>query len=879
MEKRSGIDFIKELRSYGKEEWFTKLVDIMMLKKGSLSDKDRESVIGILLGEEAIEDFEEIEVEDSFEQEQTNSQYSLVKLHNINNVGALKENSEITFSPHLTVIYGKNGAGKSSYFKALSVFSKRAYQIKGYINQSINNDGNEKRVSLSYCNRTDHVLMHHDPTQQIESLSQEWISTEPSFISGVKEYIDIFDNENIDIVVKRGKNLDWKLEPFKLHYFEILIKEVDQIQVCLDKKISENERTVDLIQNNLKSVIKFTEVIDLLNNSDSMLDSSLFTPLTTEELTNYEQLLAQRERIQQNSNDKIRLLTNETINLNRIKDDLNKLAEKDSIQAKQKKLELEYNEAKDIEETQQLSALRNMDLAHIDKVGWQEFIGHAVHFIKSFEYPRDNDTCIFCNQALDQKASELVEQYKNLFLQNNNHLEKKKFELTQIEKKIEELKFLESRLISEIVGFGEQNKELLASLRESDGMLESAPTASPVLLNKEQIQTYLEILDQSIKEKEEEIERCKKIEENRIIELEGVNYKLDKIDVRKRVIENKESFEMIYELIQLNSKHKKLINALSTVKSNITKKQNEATTKLQIDKFNELFNTELQFFKYKFSIDSKVKKGRLDRKYFGEELNIILSEGEKNLLGLADFFADINYYEDNCNPIILDDPITSFDLDKIDLLSERIVTESKKRQVIVFTHSKPFVTALKNKVSFENGRRGAKCKLCSDTFKCNETTKIFCAKWYEVYSYEGLSGVLAEVLPYQAPKHLKERIEGILASPCSSAIDTLEGFFYLRLMIEFFIDTCLLNSVRSRLDPEEDNINWDKLHGLKVLVDNDGKKGSNSIIRRTYSKISGISVHIDKNNQTLTYNKSDLLDELDQMRNHNNEFKAWYNSL
>lgn len=199
--------------------------------------------------------------------------------------------------------------------------------------------------------------------------------------------------------------------------------------------------------------------------------------------------------------------------------------------------------------------------------------------------------------------------------------------------------------------------------------------------------------------------------------------------------------------------------------------------------------------------------------------------------------------------------------------------------MIIFTHSKPFVTSLRNKLSFKLQRDVAKCKLCSETTKCETSKNIYCSKWYEVYSYNGLSGVLADVHPFHTPKHLKDRIENRLASTQSSTIDILECYLYLRLMIEYFIDTCLLNSVRSRLDPESDKILWDKLPGLKVLKDNDGSSGSNSIIRKTYSKISGISVHIDKENQSLSFDKSDLLYDLENMKNNNSDFKKWYDEL
>ncbi|MGO4275539.1 AAA family ATPase, partial [Paenibacillus sp. TAF58] len=272
-----------ELRAYQKEEWFKKLVDLMILKKGILSDKDREIISGLILGEGEIENIENEEVIENNEENGSQSNISLMELSEISNVGALNINSEVHFSPNLTVFYGKNGAGKSSYFKAISVFSKRPYKIKGYINEHKNNDSSEKTISVSYTQRNEHIKKYYEPDFQVNTITQRWSSIDDSFVSELKEFVEVFNNENIDIVIEKGRNLNWKLEPFKLHYFDLLIKELENIQAFFDKEIHQNNINKEYIERTLASIFSKPFLEEFISGPSLILNSEIFKPLDTEE--------------------------------------------------------------------------------------------------------------------------------------------------------------------------------------------------------------------------------------------------------------------------------------------------------------------------------------------------------------------------------------------------------------------------------------------------------------------------------------------------------------------------------------------------------------------------------------------------------------------
>jgi energy-coupling factor transporter ATP-binding protein EcfA2 len=71
----------------------------------------------------------------------------------------------------------------------------------------------------------------------------------------------------------------------------------------------------------------------------------------------------------------------------------------------------------------------------------------------------------------------------------------------------------------------------------------------------------------------------------------------------------------------------------------------------------------------------------------------ILSEGEQRALALAAFLTEVAVTEGN-GPIVIDDPVSSLDRDRSLKVAERIASEAQARQVVVFTHDLVFFNDL-----------------------------------------------------------------------------------------------------------------------------------------------------------------------------------------
>ena len=132
----------------------------------------------------------------------------------------------------------------------------------------------------------------------------------------------------------------------------------------------------------------------------------------------------------------------------------------------------------------------------------------------------------------------------------------------------------------------------------------------------------------------------------------------------------------------------------------VSQKSGEVAEKVITQAYVGLFNRELQALgatRIKVElVKTKAEKGkvlhRLQLKGVNgkQTLEKVLSEGERRVVALAAFLADLTEKPNNA-PFIFDDPISSLDQTWEERTIDRLVQLSEKRQVIVFTHRLSFM--------------------------------------------------------------------------------------------------------------------------------------------------------------------------------------------
>jgi len=136
--------------------------------------------------------------------------------------------------------------------------------------------------------------------------------------------------------------------------------------------------------------------------------------------------------------------------------------------------------------------------------------------------------------------------------------------------------------------------------------------------------------------------------------------------------------------------------------SNVTKRGGDLLRQFVTERLSQRFEAEraaLNITNVEVQLTATPKKGGVER-----NLNLgkqaikapapnVLSEGEYRAAALAAFFAEQSMTA-QCAPLVIDDPVSSLDHKRRELVATRLAAEAKFRQVIVFTHDLAFFVTL-----------------------------------------------------------------------------------------------------------------------------------------------------------------------------------------
>lgn len=182
-------------------------------------------------------------------------------------------------------------------------------------------------------------------------------------------------------------------------------------------------------------------------------------------------------------------------------------------------------------------------------------------------------------------------------------------------------------------------------------------------------------------------------------EREALNAEKAELEDRKILAANREKLITRRSLMIANAAFDKALEEVQT--RAITQKANELVETHLTQAVVSRFDVERERFdishlkvglsrksgqtKAEFEIDPQTKLTKLTSE--------ILSEGEQRALALAGFLTEVAL-TDGSGPIIIDDPVSSLDRDRGLKVARRLAEEATQRQVVVFTHDIIFFNEL-----------------------------------------------------------------------------------------------------------------------------------------------------------------------------------------
>jgi len=678
------------INSDGKPEWWKYIIN-QAIQLGQLSNSEFEQAYQLAKMEHGlavkIADYERlIKKVQAIGYSEELEENRILSLSNAQNISKLAKNQTIDFSTTgINIVYGNNGAGKSSYSKVL----KNACLTRGDTPNLSHNIFSEKLGNPS-------LDIQIESNNKIELISWDSQCEPDTRLKSIR----VFDSSSSIHYLSKSDQLNFKPPALKL------LDELLQACNFIQQKVKLDE-SVYLEKLTLPEMGKETSVSKLVITSKTKVEDIYNLCATKEELEELELLKSDVIELTNSSPEKLReKYKNNRLDILPLHNFLKNLISNFNLESKKN-----YKSFYDKKQKAQLTAVElsrstffELPITQIGTDSWITMLNAVKKFIEnSEEYlqfpPKEGDYCPTCLNSLDSLSISRLSSF-NIYLNSEvqkeaEHAESKwKSEIDKINKlnfSLEPYSAILEKIRNKNNDFYESILLLIHKLKEEKNkllmdipLIEINELDTDVLKRLDVYITALEEREKSVKDDDTKnsaiILKKKRINEiedrNKILIFK--NQIIDEIDRCKKI----EAF-------------KNIKNSTNTVA--ITKLITDICNSDSIGQIQEFFEkelTKLGFNHFKVKTLTKGVRGSQNLSLGLEESKVnileIASEGEQKCISLACFFAELST-DNRKSAIIFDDPVNSLDHIWRLKFAERICEEAKTRQVIIFTHDLPFL--------------------------------------------------------------------------------------------------------------------------------------------------------------------------------------------
>lgn len=723
-----------------------------------------------------------------------NERLTINEIRSPKNINALSSDAQFSLGNNLNVFYGENGSGKSSYVR---MFRKLA-------DHYITLERDLTIIPNVYENETPMVKKF----QTVEVTYQLGDNTVNDLVEINKPHtelskINVFDSGSVLPLI--NSDLTFSILPKGFEKFQMVSSLLDSLRNEVSATIEvEKEKQERLFSDSSFDFIR-EELRRIMEEVKNSKDIKVFLDSNYPRSESYEEVIKEidkqiKELDSTNPKDKITILVAQKAKLTSIKESLIKLSKMLSRENIEKVNTLIKDYEQKIQEEREYNETFKKNVSYIKEVNdeWFTFIKMGKRYYESIkqEHLIEGDSCIFCGQSLDLGSIDVIENNFNHIAKSNggllnsieNELKKYSTESIVVNFSDEEIALFENEVFLERVKSAIQlvnrNKDLFNSLLKS----------------KQNISEQV-ILD--VTEVVEEINKAIEDLQDRITNLKKTSTETGEIIVSRKALKETlkkneklhSSLELLAEWFELDKSIKEYSKAKGKFSTNsLTQKQSEAFQEIVQGEYYEIFNRYAKELKVS-DVNLKIfpKKGNTLRKKFvsSEEYKVsqIMSEGEQKAVAMAEFATDL-YMRNDFNTILFDDPVTSLDYKRSEIIANLIYKLSLDRQVIVFTHNIMFYYYLYNACQ-KDKNKGNKF------FKVDEFDKF--NKGIVTESFSGRLETLKEIM-----KKLRVQKQNINSKSCFG--DELEEalkkvYADIRSWCELIVEEGFFKSVIRRYEP------------------------------------------------------------------------------
>lgn len=629
---------------------------------------------------------------------------SVLSISEVCGVNALADNVRLDFAENgITVVYGLNGAGKSGFMRIFKKLSGCPYEEP--IKPNVFKQNGSKAPSCK-------VTVNQDGSQE-----EKTYDLSAKRADSLLAVCDVFDTRISNQYISATNNVSY--QPFVFTVLSELAKVADKISGHISMLIS----GISDVSVKLPTDLFTSQHLQWLKNITK--DTEIPTEcLVWDEAKEKEYCEIPKLLNAENVKHQLKIISANKKAISAIRDDLNNAA----CFLDKNKLSVAYQKMTDSKRKLEVSRLlfgadaHRQDQISINSADWKDLWTTARRYYEELIYPEngihfaeEGSLCPLCHQEIHGDASrrvKSVDQYINGSCSIEYKTAQKDFSqmcISVTDKRISSVLVKDS--LSEVLPDEELNL-IVDTYKKFEAAKKSQDDDEFYrLLYELDLSQTSEILNTRFMELDTKESQLKEaLEDNTKLVLKE---RLEQLSAQKWVFENQ---NIIKTVINNICRREELVASKSLFTTNkitmeTNKLANALITQAYIQRFTEELTHMARNIKVKLEKAASQKgnspyKVTIDtgdsRKYKPED---ILSEGEQRIVALAAFFADATGREDR-TPIIIDDPISSLDLNYEKSATERMVAIAKNRQVIVFTHRISLLVGLsescaKNNVSIK----------------------------------------------------------------------------------------------------------------------------------------------------------------------------------
>lgn len=691
------------------------------------------------------------------------SKIRLLAIENPININSLYNKTKLAFpTDGLTIIYGNNGSGKSSYARLLKKLCWSRHKNIELKKNVYTKDLSPQSVNIKFEDAgTTNTFMWNQGNATHQSLNS----------------IFLFDSSCADIYLNNENNTEYK--PIGIDVLERLIPICKSIDIKLNSELQELHTlkpSLDATKYASTDLLKWYKNVE--NNTQDDIDKKInYTQAFVNRKKELSLLLKTNNPVQENLK-----ITQKIKRFETYSKQIETVEQKFSFDNIElcKKIKIEYYNKKEAYSLAQISIKGNDPLSGVGSESWRlmweaakQFAISEIHpLTQTFPDSVSNEKCVLCQQSLSIESQERLVRF-NRFVNDKTSNEYFAIEgkLKLVIQKLEEFNIPTSdtlqELISDIPKFQERFNEFSFQLNELKvSLLEFlTPEYKEGINYKSQLQILSTIIGEEINRLGEEIKKNSQLAQSRgllekeFLELEALEYLSTQLSI---IIKYNQEYKLKKSINLCKSK----INT-TLISKKVGELMESTAIQLQQVEFLKHLNYLNKDIASKISITkTKTTDGVTHQKCgfnnINEPLSKILSEGEQKIVALSNFLSECTI-DNATNTLIFDDPVTSLDQDFREAIANIIVKLSSDRQIIVLTHDLFFL------------------RLLIDTHKKEHSTD--CAVLGLTKNNE-ISGYSSDEIPYLA-KNTQERINSIRAiiEKISSVQQTDQ------LLIETFLDS------------------------------------------------------------------------------------------